>query len=96
MAKTPEPAKEQPTFEGAIERLETIVEQMEADKMPLEELLVRYEEGLKLVKLCSEKLTDAERRIEIITRGAGGKPVVTEFEPAAAKKAEPEKSVSLF
>ena len=66
-----EPAAEQ-TFEGAMERLEKLVERMEADKLPLDELLVRYEEGVKLVKFCSEKLTAAEKRIEIITRDASG------------------------
>ena len=71
----------EPTFENAIERLEHIVEAMESDKMPLEELLVRYEEGIKLVKVCQEKLEAAERRIEIITRTAAGKPQLSEFVP---------------
>src|SRR5438874_13531933 len=77
---------QQPTFETAIERLEAIVEQMEADSLPLEELLVHYEEGLKLVKFCSEKLDAAEKRIEIIARDATGKARFVEFEtkPAAA------------
>lgn len=62
-------------------RLEELVEKMEARKMPLEELLVSYEEGVKLVKICSEKLDAAEKRIEIITRDAAGKPKAVEFEP---------------
>lgn len=72
-----------PTFENAIERLENIVEQMESDSLPLEDLLVRYEEGLKLVKFCSEKLEAAEKRIEIIARDANGKPRLVEFEAKA-------------
>lgn len=72
-------------FEAAMDRLEAIVDQMEDGKMPLEELIVRYEEGMKLVKICQERLTSAEQRIEIITRNHAGKPVVKEFEP----KAEP-------
>lgn len=87
MAKTSEPVKSEANFENAIQRLESIVDQMESDKMPLEDLLVRYEEGLKLVKFCSEKLTDAEKRIDIITRNASGKAVLTEFEPAAGASA---------
>ena len=70
-------------FEGAMERLETIVEQMESGKMHLEDLIVRYEEGMKLVKICQERLASAEQRIEIITRNSAGKPVVKEFEPAS-------------
>ena len=94
-----EPAVET-SFETAMERLDQIVEQMEANKLPLEELLCGYEEGLKLVKLCSEKLDRAEKRIEIITRDAMGKPQVTEFEPelATEKPAPPSRSedISLF
>ncbi len=70
-------------FEAAMDRLEAIVEQMESGKMMLEELIVRYEEGMKLVKICQERLASAEQRIEIITRNHAGKPAVKEFEPKA-------------
>jgi exodeoxyribonuclease VII small subunit len=70
-------------FEGAMDRLEAIVEQMESGKMHLEDLIVRYEEGMKLVKICQERLASAEQRIEIITRNSAGKPVVKDFEPAS-------------
>jgi exodeoxyribonuclease VII small subunit len=70
-------------FEGAMERLEAIVEQMESGKMHLEDLIVRYEEGMKLVKICQERLASAEQRIEIISRNNAGKPIVKEFEPTA-------------
>lgn len=75
------------TFETAIERLEAIVEQMESDKLPLEQLLERYEEGSKLVKVCQEKLQAAEHRIEMITRGAAGKPQTVPFDPNTAAAA---------
>ena len=67
-------------FEAAMDRLEAIVDQMESGKMMLEELIVRYEEGMKLVKTCQERLASAEQRIEIITRNHSGKPV-QDFEP---------------
>jgi exodeoxyribonuclease VII small subunit len=69
-------------FEGAMDRLEKIVEQMESGKLPLEDLIVRYEEGMKLVKTCQERLANAEQKIEIITRNTAGKAVVQQFEPA--------------
>ena len=56
------------SFETAMERLEKIVEEMESGKMLLEDLLVRYEEGMKLVKVCQDRLTHAEQKIQIITR----------------------------
>jgi exodeoxyribonuclease VII small subunit len=70
------------TFETAIERLEAIVEQMESDKLPLEQLIERYEEGSKLVKVCQEKLQAAEQRIEMITRGGSSKPQTVPFDPS--------------
>ena len=71
-----------------MDRLEAIVDEMESGKMQLEELIVRYEEGMKLVKTCQERLTSAEQRIEIITRNHAGKPVVQPFEA----KPEPQRS----
>jgi exodeoxyribonuclease VII small subunit len=70
------------TFEKAMERLEAIVEEMESGKMMLEDLLVRYEEGMKLVKICQERLARAEQKIEIITRDHAGKVTVKNFEAA--------------
>jgi exodeoxyribonuclease VII small subunit len=78
-------------FEGAMDRLEKIVEQMESGKLPLEDLIVRYEEGMKLVKTCQERLANAEQKIEIITRNNTGKAVVKEFEPTQ-DAAPPEKT----
>ena len=91
-------------FEGAMDRLEKIVEQMESGKMMLEELIVRYEEGMKLVKVCQERLASAEQKIEIIARNSTGKPVLKNFEPTAetaSKPTEPQEKtkhddVSLF
>ncbi len=93
-SKQPVVPETERSFETAIERLETIVEEMESDKLPLEQLLTRYEEGTKLVKVCQEKLESAEKRIEIITRNAAGKPQLKDFEvtppPAAPRRAEAE------
>ncbi|HVF70568.1 MAG TPA: exodeoxyribonuclease VII small subunit [Chthoniobacterales bacterium] len=83
MSSAPKKAEAPSNFEGAMDRLEEIVEQMESGKMMLEELIVRYEEGMKLVKVCQERLASAEQRIEIITRNNTGKPVVKDFEAAA-------------
>lgn len=84
----------EPTFESAVERLETIVGQMESDKLPLDELLVRYEEGMQLVKLCSGKLEAAEKKIEIITRAANGEPKTEPFE--SDEKSASTSGVALF
>src|SRR5216684_3902989 len=80
------PQKKELNFEGAMNRLEAVVEEMESGKLLLEELIVRYEEGMKLVKVCQERLANAEQRIEIITRNNAGKPVVKDFEPTVEKE----------
>ena len=70
-------------FEGAIERLQANIEQIESGKMHIENLIVRYEEGKKKKKICQERLASAEQRIEIITRNSAGKAAVKPFEPAS-------------
>ena len=71
-----------------MERLETLVEQMENARLPLEELIRSYEEGIRLVRVCNERLSAAEQRIEIITRDAAGQAQASEF-PAAAAASKP-------
>jgi exodeoxyribonuclease VII small subunit len=55
-------------FEEALGRLEDIVKSMEAGDMTLEESLKAFEEGIKLARLCSRKLDEAERRVEILLK----------------------------
>jgi exodeoxyribonuclease VII small subunit len=83
MSSKAKPPGSELNFEKAMSRLEAIVEQMETGKLPLEDLIVRYEEGMNLVKVCQERLTSAEQKIEIIARNSAGKAVVKDFEPAA-------------
>lgn len=94
--KSPAAKPEEQTFEIAMERLESIVAEMESDKLPLEDLLKRYEEGIKLVRVCEEKLKSAEQRIQIITRNAAGEPQLEEFEPEKKPSAAAGEDVSLF
>ena len=68
-----EPTGVQIFFENAIERLEQIVGEMESSKLPLEELLTRYEEGIRLVGICNQQLAGAEIRIETLSRSANEK-----------------------
>ena len=83
MSAKPKTASAELNFESAMDRLESIVEQMESGKLPLEDLIVRYEEGMKLVKVCQERLAHAEQKIEIIARNNAGQTTVKTFEPTA-------------
>jgi exodeoxyribonuclease VII small subunit len=64
-------------------RLERLVEEMEGEDLPLEKLIVNYEDGIKLVKVCQQKLSEAEKKIEIIRKQAGGEPELKPFDPEA-------------
>jgi exodeoxyribonuclease VII small subunit len=92
VSSKPKQRETEPNFEGAMDRLEKIVEQMESGKLPLEDLIVRYEEGMNLVKVCQERLANAEQKIEIIARNSAGKTVVKDFEPTP-EPAAPAKAV---
>ncbi len=96
MPKPPAEPKAPPTFETAVARLEQLVEEMDSASLPLQDLITRYEEGVQLVKICEERLKEAEKRIEIITRNAAGQPALTEFEPETKPAAEARPDVSLF
>lgn len=51
-------------FEDALEKLENIVREMEIGEMPLDSALKSFEEGIRLIRFCSAKLEDTQRRVE--------------------------------
>lgn len=55
------------TFEAAMTRLEAVVRALEDGKTSLEESMKLYEEGVALVRVCSGKLDEAERRVKVLT-----------------------------
>lgn len=59
-------------FEESLERLEALVQEMESGNLPLEEIIKKYEEGNRLVKLCAAKLNEAEQRIEVLMKDKDG------------------------
>jgi exodeoxyribonuclease VII small subunit len=74
----------QPGFEEALARLETIVKSLEDGDLPLEESLRLFEEGVALTRLCASKLEEAQRRIDVLTRGDQGDLKLQPFEPAGS------------
>ena len=61
-------------------RLDAIVAQLEEDKLPLEEMLSRYEEGVALAQFCGEKLEAAEQKVRLIAKQADGGVTLEEFD----------------
>ena len=72
--------KEIVPFEDALKRLEDIVESMEAGDLPLETLLARFEEGTRMVKVCQERLEQAELKIKQLEKNPAGEIVLTKLE----------------
>jgi exodeoxyribonuclease VII small subunit len=68
-----------PSLEEAVGRLESLVEEMESSQLPLETLILRYEEGVRLLQVCQEKLAAAEQKIQIITKQAKGQIALEDF-----------------
>ena len=56
-----------PSFEDALEELESMVETMESGELPLEKLITSYERGAKLISHCESVLSDARKRLDLIT-----------------------------
>src|ERR1700750_2810904 len=81
-----EPMGAEVSFETAMERLEKIVGEMESSKLPLEELLVRYEEGIRLVGGCNQRLAGAENRIETLSRLPNGRSQASSASPQDSPK----------
>jgi exodeoxyribonuclease VII small subunit len=78
-------ADDGPTFEEALERLETIVEELEGGSLTLEQSLTRYEEGIRLSRRLTQTLDQAEKRIERLVEEEGG-PVTRPLEQDAGEQ----------
>ena len=70
------------TFEASLEALERIVHELEGGDLPLEKSLELFEKGIRLSRECQERLTQAERRIEVLLRDNQGRPVTAPFNEA--------------
>ena len=88
------------SFETALGRLEEIVGQMESAELPLESIIGKYEEGMKLLAYCEQKLEAAEKKIELLTRDKAGKvqrgELETGEEPQGDSPGETPSEASLF
>ncbi len=68
------------TFEASLEALEQIVRELERGDLSLERSLELFERGIKLSRECQERLSQAERRIEVLLRDNQGRPIVAPFD----------------
>ena len=73
------------SFEAALAKLETIVDAMEQGEVPLADLLQKYEDGTKLLKLCEARLKEAELKIEKLKKEKDGTATFETFAPARSE-----------
>jgi exodeoxyribonuclease VII small subunit len=67
-------------FEKAFKELETIVQRLESEELPLDESLRLFEQGINLSRFCHQRLEEVEKKIELILADAKGQPRTEPFE----------------
>ena len=65
--------QEKKKFKDALGELENVVEQLESGDLSLEDSLAAFENGVRLVKFCNQKLSEVERKIELLVKDRDGK-----------------------
>lgn len=76
-----------PGFEQCLGRLEEVVRKLESASLPLDEAMKLFEEGMLLSRDCQKQLEEAEARVEILMKKAGGAMIAQPFDPEAEEEA---------
>lgn len=66
-------------FEDSFRELETIVRRLEGEQLTLDDSLALFEKGIRLSRFCHQKLSEVEKKIELILADAKGEPVTRPF-----------------
>lgn len=80
MPERTKPAMAEKKFESALKRLEQIVQDLEHGDLPLEQSLKLFEEGVKLARLCTKRLEEAERKVKVLLKDRAGNLQAQPFE----------------
>ena len=73
-------AKKAINLEKSLTDLESIVDELESGELPLEKAMKRFEEGIKLTRGCQAALKEAEQKVEILLKSAGGDEELEDFD----------------
>jgi exodeoxyribonuclease VII small subunit len=73
-------AKKSINLEKSLADLEAIVEELESGELPLDKAMKKFEEGIKLTRGCQAALKEAEQKVEILLKSAGGEEALEEFD----------------
>jgi exodeoxyribonuclease VII small subunit len=74
-------AKKEFDLEKSLAELEALVAELESGDLPLDKAMKKFEDGIKLTRGCQAALKDAEQKVEILLKSAGGDEKLEEFEP---------------
>ena len=74
------PRKKEPSFEEALTRLEQIVGEMEQGELNLQDLVLRYSEGVALANQCTQSLSRAEKAMDLLLQDKDGEAMTTPLE----------------
>ncbi len=80
-----ESARAEESYDAIVARLERVVTDLESGQLTLEQSIEKFAEGVLLAKDASRKLDDAERRVELLVRGADGGDDAVPFEPEGGR-----------
>ena len=67
-------------LEKALSDLEAIVDELETGDLPLDKAMEKFEAGIKLTRSCQAALQDAEQKVQILLKSAGGDESLEDFE----------------
>jgi exodeoxyribonuclease VII small subunit len=67
-------------LEKSLEQLETLIDELESGDLPLDTAMKKFEEGIKLTRSCQTALKEAEQRVEILLKSAGGDETLENFD----------------
>ena len=76
-------------FEEALKKLEKIVEDLEAGDLSLDDALEKYEEGIRLSKLCAKRLELAKKKVELLVKSEDGSVELKPFDESMAENEKP-------
>ncbi len=79
------PTQQEESYDAIVARLERVVADLESGQLTLEQSIERFAEGVRLAKDASRKLDDAERRVEMLVRGADGEDEVVPLAPEGGR-----------
>jgi exodeoxyribonuclease VII small subunit len=74
-------AKKEFDLEKSLADLEALVAELESGDLPLDKAMKKFEDGIKLTRGCQAALKDAEQKVEILLKSAGGDETLEEFDP---------------